>query len=46
MMLAHQVAFTLHDTDQVHPEHKPFSEEQKANWQHMRVFDSNVASGR
>ena len=34
-----------HDAYQVHPEHKQFIEEQKANWKQVRVFDSDVASG-
>lgn len=43
--IALQVVFAdrkAHDEYQVHPRHKQFIEENKANWAKVRVFDANV----
>lgn len=32
-----------HDEYQVHPRHKQFIEENKANWAKVRVYDANVS---
>ena len=32
-----------HDAYQVHPRHVQFIEENKANWERVRVFDANIS---
>jgi len=38
-------SLAAHDAYQEHPRHVKFVEENKTNWAHVRVFDSEVSSG-